>query len=71
MSIKMKELKTPLEMADALTNLLGQMFIAHLASDDETFEDLHEAATILSLELTQALEKKQNDSLVPQPVRRT
>lgn len=38
MSIEMEDLKTPLEKADCLSNLLEQMALAHTVKDEEMFQ---------------------------------
>lgn len=57
MSINMKNPKTPLEKADALANLIAQMFLAHQLKDERHFTIAHNKASDMAFELTNALEE--------------
>jgi hypothetical protein len=55
MSINMKNPKTPLEKADAISNLVEQMWLSHRIRDEKHFEECHDKAGSLCFELIQQL----------------
>ncbi len=57
MSIKIKDAKTPLERADAIGNLIEQMFIANIMGDEPQFNKALELAREHSEELVKELGK--------------
>lgn len=59
MSINMKNPKTPLEIADAIANLIAQMYLAHQIKDEKQFNSAHSKASDLAFELTNALEGRE------------
>lgn len=55
MGIEMKNPQTPLEKADALTNLVAQMHLAHMVRDEAHFKRAHAEASRIGFELVQVL----------------
>jgi hypothetical protein len=55
MSIEMDNPETPLEMADALTNLVEQMYMAHKVGDERRFESAHKRAGEIGFDLVNKL----------------
>ena len=58
MSIEMDNPKTKLEMADAISNLIEQMHMAHMMRDESRFKEAHKKAGKLAFELVQMLEEQ-------------
>jgi len=59
MSIEMENPITPLEKADALGNLVQQMYLAHSMGDDHHFRKVHSKASSLCHDLTNMLDTEQ------------
>lgn len=60
MSIEMKNPKTPLEKADAASNLIEQMFLAHTIRDEKKFADVHMRAGKIMFDLCRQLEEMED-----------
>jgi len=56
MSIEMDNPTTPLEIADAIGNLIAQMWLAHKMRDEATFTKAHTRAAELSAALVDMLD---------------
>ena len=59
MSIEMENPVTPLEKADALANLVQQMWLAHQVKDDQMFKTVHEKASKIGFDLVEALQESE------------
>jgi ubiquinone biosynthesis protein COQ9 len=59
MSIEMDNPETPLEKADALSNLIEQMAIAHRISDEQMFKIAYDKAADLGFSLVQDLQSEE------------
>jgi hypothetical protein len=59
MSIEMENPQSLIEMADALTNLVQQMHLAHNIGDEQTFMQAHSRASELGFRLVQGLQEIQ------------
>lgn len=57
MSIEMENPKTALEKADALTNLIQQMAIAHRMKDESKFNEVYKRAGEIGFDLVHMLEE--------------
>lgn len=59
MSIEMENPETTLEMVDALTNLVEQMFLAHQIKDERMFKIAYERAAELGFTLLDKMVKQE------------
>lgn len=60
MSIEMENPQTLIEKADALSNFVEQMFLAHQVRDDAQFKRAHTQASRLGFQLVQALQENES-----------
>lgn len=59
LGIEIENPQTPLEKADALTNLVEQMHLAHMVRDDAHFKRAHAEASRIGFELVRVLEENE------------
>lgn len=61
MSINLNDPKTPLEIADAISNYIEQMHLAHMMNDNATFARVHSKASELAFDLVLKLGENKDE----------
>lgn len=59
MSIEMENPETVLELVDAASNLVEQMSLAHMMSDENHFEKVHAQAAAFLFEARQKIQEEE------------
>ncbi len=62
MSIEMENPESVLEKADAASNWVAQMLLAHQVGDEDRFIKAHAEASCLLFDVTVELEQRQSES---------